>query len=66
MVAGKYYPIVVSNYGSDHSLFVETRSSGGSDPMNYCSFDGQIHNGGWSDTGVYVYGQFTIYSSNER
>lgn len=63
---GKYYPILVYNYGQEHRLYIESRTSSGGDPMNFCSFDGVVQQGGWTDTGNYVVGQFSIYSTDER
>ncbi|WP_270818356.1 pyocin knob domain-containing protein [Aeromonas sp. Y318-3] len=68
VVAGKFYPILVtSSIEGRQELYVSTRSSGGSDPMNNCSFHGIVRAAGWSDKTNYVDGQFTIYTdSNER
>ncbi len=66
LVQGKYYPIVVTNYYNDQALYITTRSSVGSDPMNNCSFDGIVRQAGWSDKSSIVDGVFTAYSSSER
>lgn len=66
VVAGKYYPILVTGTSNNQTLYVSTRSSGGSDPMNNCSFDGIVRSGGWSDKGSYAFGVFRQYSTGER
>lgn len=65
VVAGKYYPILITGKTSSQ-LYVNTRSSGGADPINNCSFYGAVRTGGWSDQNTFVDGVFTIYQSNER
>lgn len=65
VVAGKYYPILISGSLSSH-VKVNTRRSGGADPMNNCSFDGVVRTGGWTDQTTFVDGVFTIYEQGER
>ncbi|UYD58323.1 long-tail fiber protein [Aeromonas phage UP87] len=63
---GQYVPVVLTNLKNRENVYISTRSSGGSDPMNNCSFNGIVRSGGWGDYGSYVTGQFSIYSSAER
>ncbi|AJF40891.1 tail fiber protein [Vibrio phage phi 3] len=66
---GKLYPVVFSGLSAmllTQEIMISTRSSGGSDPMNNCSFKGNVKVGGWSDSGSYVDGVFRIYPSTER
>lgn len=66
VVDGRYYPIVITNMEHNQQLYISTRSSGGSDPMNNCSFDGIVRSGGWNDATSYVEGLFTAYTASER
>ncbi|ENM2831986.1 hypothetical protein AB6Q85_002333 [Vibrio cholerae] len=68
VVAGKYYPIVFEGNTDQlaQEIYIDTRSSGASDPMNNCSFSGHVRNSGWSDGGTFVDGNFTIYNSGGR
>ncbi|WP_323901829.1 tail fiber domain-containing protein [Aeromonas hydrophila] len=61
-----YVPVIFTNVNHNEYCYISTKTSGGSDPMNNCVFDGIVRSGGWSDRGSYVTGQFNIYSSNER
>ena len=65
-VAGTYYPILFTNAGDKGLVYISTKSSGGADPMNNCSFRGSVRSGGWSDKGSVVEGVFTIHETNER
>lgn len=64
--AGLYYAVSISGDIDTWDVKVETRSSSASDPMNNCSFVGQVRDGGWSDRGSYAIGAFRIYSTGER
>ncbi|QXV80034.1 lateral tail fiber protein [Escherichia phage HildyBeyeler] len=69
--AGKYYPIVINAqhaglYLSGFFIDIQTRSSGGGDPMNCCTFNGFIRTGGWSDRKDAGYGYYNRYDSSER
>lgn len=66
VVDGRYYPILITNANHNQQLYISTRESGGSDPMNNCSFDGIVRSGGWSDRASYAEGMFTAYTSTER
>ena len=62
-----YIPVLFrTNSTSNSFVFIDTRSIYGSEPMNNCSFLGNVRAGGWSDSGSYAYGQFTIYEVSER
>lgn len=61
-----YVPVIFTNVNHNEYCYINTKTSGGSDPMNNCVFDGIVRSGGWSDRGSYVTGQFNIYSENER
>lgn len=61
-----YVPVIFTNINHNEYCYISTKTSGGSDPMNNCVFDGIVRSGGWSDRGSYVTGQFNIYSANER
>ncbi|QBX32655.1 long tail fiber hinge connector [Aeromonas phage Asfd_1] len=63
---GQYVPVVLTNLKNRENVYISTRSSGGSDPMNNCSFNGIVRSGGWGDYDSYVTGQFSIYSTAER
>lgn len=64
-VDGRYYPILVKNANHNQQLYISTRESGGSDPMNNCSFDGIVRAGGWSGRHSYAEGMFTAYTAGE-
>lgn len=66
LVDGRYYPILITGATNNQELYISTRQSGGADPMNNCSFAGQIRAMGWSDGKSYVDGMFTVYSTEER
>ncbi|MGL4523812.1 MAG: tail fiber domain-containing protein [Bacilli bacterium] len=66
VVDGKFYPLVISEIGNRQRVYLNTRSSSGSDPMNNCSFDGIVRGGGWSDQSSYAVGQFSMYNTDER
>lgn len=66
VVAGKFYPIVITGAKDNESLYISTRSSVGTDPMNNCSFNGMVRSGGWSDQGTYVEGSFSSSQTVER
>lgn len=61
-----YVPVIFTNVNHNEYCYINTKTSGGADPMNNCVFDGIVRSGGWSDRGAYVTGQFYIYSDNER
>ncbi|MGL5073980.1 MAG: hypothetical protein ACRC61_22300, partial [Aeromonas salmonicida] len=65
--AGKYYPVMFSKSqnGPNIPIYISTRSSGGGDPMNNCSFDGVVRASGWTDKSSYIDGVFTKYSPSE-
>lgn len=67
---GKFYPVIIkaqhaSLYASGFFVDIQTRSSGGADPMNCCFFNGFIRTGGWSDRKDAGYGYYNRYSSAE-
>ncbi|QSJ03606.1 hypothetical protein [Aeromonas phage vB_AsM_ZHF] len=62
-----YIPVLFKTYGTSNSfVFIDTLSSTGSYPMNNCSFIGNVRASGWTDSGSYAYGMFTIHSESER
>ncbi len=67
LVDGKFYPVLITQRGNGRQeIYVETRSSGGADPMNCCSFHGTVRSSGWSDKMSFVDGMFTNHHSGER
>ncbi|UYD59856.1 long-tail fiber protein [Aeromonas phage avDM9-HANS] len=66
ITADFYVPVMLAGLRNHEDVYISTKSSGGSDPMNNCSFNGVVRSGGWSDQNSYVTGQFSIYQTNER
>ncbi|QAY01355.1 hinge connector of long tail fiber distal connector [Aeromonas phage Aswh_1] len=66
ITANHYVPVVLTSLKNREHVYINTRSSGGTDPMNNCSFNGIVRSGGWGDGGSYVTGQFTIFHTSER
>lgn len=62
----KYYPLVLTGPYGRCGVQVLTRSSSGTDPMNHCSFSGQLLADGWSDRAKLASGTFGIYATAER
>lgn len=62
-----YIPVLFKTYGTSNSfVFIDTLSNSGQHPMNNCSFIGNVRASGWTDSGSYAYGMFTIHSESER
>lgn len=62
-----YIPVLFKTYGTSNTfVFIDTLSSTSSYPMNNCSFIGNVRASGWTDSGSYAYGMFTIHSESER
>ena len=62
-----YIPVLFRTTGTSNTfVFIDTLSSASSYPMNNCSFIGNVRASGWTDSGSYAYGMFTIYSTSER
>lgn len=65
-VDGKYYPVLIAGALNNQQIYINTRSSGGKDPMNNCSFSGEVRASGQGDGKSYAHGMFTIYHVGER
>ncbi|UYD57885.1 long-tail fiber protein [Aeromonas phage avDM4] len=62
-----YIPVMFRTNGTSNTfVFIDTLSSTSSYPMNNCSFIGNVRASGWTDSGSYAYGMFTIHSESER
>ncbi|MGL4843971.1 MAG: tail fiber domain-containing protein [Aeromonas veronii] len=66
VVDGKYYPVVITGALHNQQVYISTRQSGGNDPMNNCSFAGEVRAMGWTDGTSYAQGMFTQYYQNEN
>ncbi|WKW84208.1 tail fiber protein [Aeromonas phage GomatiRiver_11] len=66
ITADFYVPVMLAGLRNHEDVYISTKTTGGSDPMNNCSFNGVVRSGGWSDQNSYVTGQFSIYQANER
>ncbi|UYD58437.1 long-tail fiber protein [Aeromonas phage avDM14-QBC] len=66
ITADFYVPVMLAGLRNHEDVYISTKTTGGSDPMNNCSFNGVVRSGGWSDQNSYVTGQFSIYQTNER
>ncbi|BDH46377.1 hypothetical protein TUM12370_24210 [Salmonella enterica subsp. enterica serovar Choleraesuis] len=62
---GLLYPIILLGARSKTKVSISTRTAPGNDPMNNCSFAGDVSFGGWTDLGSQVSGTYWRYNSGE-